>query len=48
MAGGEKGVTVVEGMVGRVRFWKRRIKKNVAENSKLQMITGERAIGGTM
>jgi len=46
-AGGEKGVTVLEGMVGRARFWKRRIKKKVAENSKLKMITGERAIGGT-
>jgi len=40
-------VTALEGMVGRARFLKRGIKKKVAENSKLKMITGERAIGGT-
>jgi len=39
-------MTVLEGMVGRARFWER-IKKKVAENSNLKMITGERAIGGT-
>jgi len=41
-------VTVLEGMVGRARFWKRGIKKKiVAQNSDLKMTTGERAIGGT-
>jgi len=41
-------VTVLEGMVGMARFWKRSIKKKkVAENSNLKMITGGRAIGGT-
>ena len=41
-------MTVLEGMVGMARFWKRGIKKEkVAENSNLKMITGERAIGGT-
>ena len=41
-------MTVLEGMVGRARFWKHGIKKKkVAENSSLKMITGKRAIVGT-
>jgi hypothetical protein len=43
---GEKVVTVFEEMVGRTRFWELGIKK-IAQNCKLKMITGERAISNT-